>query len=192
MMKSIFLAGYILGMCQILYAQEDHNKEHGEHQEMHQEKSHKHSLSLILGHTHLSEGLKNGEKQWISAPSWAFNYNYLINHKWAVGLHTDIIIEEFQVKSDKTGTGDEDIGIERSFPISIVGAGSYKPLHYLSVIIGGGIEYAPEETFGLIRIGLEPSVELSEKWEMVFSMVYDLKIDAYNNWTLGVGVARLF
>ena len=103
-------------------------------------------------------------------------------------MHTDFIIEEFEVKSP----GHEDPVIKRSFPISMVAAGSYKPLHYLSVVLGGGLEYTPEDTFAVVRFGVEPSIELSEKWEVVLSMMYDININAYNSWNMGVGVAWIF
>ena len=171
-------------MCQQINAQEKQT-----HEEPEEESNYpKHAISIELGHAHLSEGIRNGESQWISVPSWAINYIYMINHEWAMGLHTDILIEEFEVKS----AGREDPVIKRSFPVSLVAAGSYKPLHYLSVVLGGGFEYTPEETFAVIRFGVEPNIELSEKWEMVFSMMYDIKIDAYNSWNMGIGVARIF
>ena len=183
-------------LSQWLYAQEEPSPEghHVEHQEEQQEEQahYKHAISVEIGHLHLSEGVNNGEKQWLAVPLWAINYTYLINHQWAVGLHTDIIIENFEVVISSNDDGDEIETIERTRPVSFVGAVTYKPLHYLGFVAGVGIEYAPEETFTLIRIGLEPSFEISPKWEGVFSIVYDIKIDAYNNWGMGLGVARLF
>jgi len=57
--------------------------------------------------------------------------------------------------------------IERSYPVILVAAAMYKPVHFLGLVTGAGLEYAPEETFTVIRIGLEPSI-------------------------MGAGVARLF
>jgi len=191
MTKSIFLIGFILGICQILYAQEEDKHQHEEHQEDNHEEYHKHMLSLVLGHAHVSKGVKNERTTWLVLPSWAIDYNYFISPKWALGLHTDIIIDDFEVESGSEGNGGA-ITLERSSPISVVGAVSYKPLHHLALIVGAGVEYAPEETFTLIRLGIEPSIELSEKFEVIFTLGYDFKIDAYNNWNLGVGIARLF
>ena len=161
-----------------------------EHQPEHETEDHpRHMISLEIGHSHLSEGVRNGEKEWIIVPSWAINYSYLLSEKWIVGLHTDIIIENFEVESNRS---DEAGTIKRTRPVSMVGAVAYKPLPRLAVITGAGFEYAPEETFALFRLGLEPSIELSHKWEIIFSVVYDIKVDAYNNWSMGMGVARLF
>lgn len=71
-------------------------------------------------------------------------------------------------------------------------AGTYKLASHLGVIVGGGFEYAKEETFGLVRLGLEPAFSISEKYELVFNLSYDFKINAYNNWNLGFGLARMF
>ena len=151
-------------------------------------KEHRHMISLQIGHTHLSEGVKNGEKQWLNLPSWALDYNYLLKEDWILGLHTELIIENFEVRSRRTN----EETIERTRPLSIVGVAGYKPIPRLAVLLGGGFEYSKEETFGLIRIGVEPSIEISHRWEIVFSMVYDIKLDAYNSWAIGAGVARLF
>ena len=176
----------IVCLCSVcaLLAQEESAEE-----EASTEEGYKNMISVEIGHAHVSEGVNNGETEWLVVPSWAINYNRILNHQWKVGLHTDIILEEFIVRANNR-SDEEDI--ERSHPISMVAAASYKPIHWLSLIAGAGAEYAPEETFTLIRLGLEPGIEISHRWELVCSMVYDIKVDAYNNWTLGVGVARLF
>ena len=70
--------------------------------------------------------------------------------------------------------------------------GSYKPYHWLALMLGGGIETDFGETFQLVRIGVEPSISINPKWEVVFSMIYDLKVNAYNSYSISVGMARLF
>lgn len=192
-MKSFLpIALTLLFYAQLSFAQEhkahEQHVQNPEHNEEHsQEHPHaKHMISVEIGHTHLSEGVRAGEKQWITVPSWAINYNYSLTDKWKVGLHTDIIIENFEVEAH----GDSET-IERSKPVSVVGIIGYKPLHHLGVGMGVGFEYAPEETFTVIRLGIEPGFPINHKWEAVFSMVYDIKIDAYNSWSMGVGFARI-
>ena len=170
-------------------AHEEH-EEHATHSEDHAEQHHRHMISVEIGHSHASDGIRKGERGWITLPSWAINYNYQLAESWMVGLHTDIIIENFEVTS--TNRNDGESTIERTRPVSVVGVAAYKPTHRLAIISGAGFEYAPEETFTLIRLGVEPSIPLSSKWEIIFSMVYDIKIDAYNNWAMGVGVGMLF
>jgi hypothetical protein len=192
--KSMFKTGYIamflLAIFAILtpLAAQEHNQHNQEEQN---NAPHRHMISVQIGHTHLSEGARNGQTQWLIVPSWAIDYNYLLTERWIIGLHTDMIIENFEINSGRSSGGDLNT-IERSRPISVVGVGVYEPIHRLGIIAGGGFEYAPEETFGLVRIGVEPSIEINHRWAIIFSVLYDIKIDAYNSFSLGFGVARLF
>jgi opacity protein-like surface antigen len=196
-MKSFLsIALALLFYSQLSFAQEHEaheqqaeNPVHGE--EHSQEHPHpKHMISVEIGHSHLSEGVRNGEKEWITVPSWAINYNYRLNEKWILGVHTDIIIENFEVK---TGRSDAGLGtIERSKPISVVGVAAYEVMSHVAILSGVGFEYAPEETFTLIRLGVEPAIPLNDRWEVIFSMVYDIKVDAYNNWAMGAGLGFMF
>lgn len=192
-MKTIFqkiaLAIFLL-VPNLIQAQEEHEQHESEHSEHAEDSHHKHMIGLMLGHTHLSGGVVDGKTQWLVVPSFALNYNYFFSHKWAAGLHTDIILEEFVVESHSEGH--EETTVEREYPMSFIGMGTYKPKHWLALMLGGGVETDPHETFTLIRLGIEPSISLNERWEVVFSTIYDIKFDAYNSWSLSVGMARLF
>ena len=150
---------------------------------------HKHALSILLAHDHISQGIRDGERSWITVPSFMFAYNYLISEKWAVGLAGDLIIEQFAVETE-SGEGTE--LLERSYPLALVALGTYKPIENLGVLIGGGLEYEKEESFALIRFGVEPNLEISHRFELILNLSYDIKIDAYDNWNLGFGVAYAF
>jgi len=58
---------------------------------------HKHALSILLAHAHISQGIQNGNTKWLALPSWMLAYNYRISEQWTIGLHGDIIIEDFEV-----------------------------------------------------------------------------------------------
>jgi hypothetical protein len=68
----------------------------------------------------------------------------------------------------------------------------FKPVEYWTVFVGGGIELEEKESFGLIRIGLERNIEISDQWEIPLSLTYDAKINVYDTWSLGIGIARRF
>ena len=43
-----------------------------------------HRLTLVLGHSHLSEGIQdNGKKGWKTVPSTGIDYDYWISNHWA-------------------------------------------------------------------------------------------------------------
>jgi len=192
-MKHLIFTGlvFILGLHQ-LQAQEDLELETEIETEEHY---HKHVISLGLGHSHINEGFdENGNNEWLVLPSWMLDYNYWFKENWAVGLHTDMIVENFRVEDHSGEAGEEPTEgtIERENPIAIVGALSYKPIKWLSLVAGGGVEYEADESFGLMRLGIEPHMEVLEKWEIFANLSYDIKFDAYNTYNLAIGIGRGF
>ncbi len=108
----------------------------------------KHAISFVISHTHLKTGVKdNSGNSFLALPSLAFNYNYNFNEKWALGLHNDIIIEEFVVSSSDShqskaalkSENNEDQTIDRGKPVSTAIMLTYKPFKHLALLAGGGM-----------------------------------------------------
>jgi len=108
-----------------------------------------HQFSLMLSHSHTQDGFVDGGNQWISSPSYGFDYNYWISNHWAIGLHTDFITETIKIQD----AGGE--VLERTNPFAAVPAVVFKPKEHSSFIIGMGGEFAKEEHFALTRLGYE-------------------------------------
>jgi len=154
----------------------------------------KHAISFILSHTHIQSGVNNSRgDNWIAAPSFGINYTYLINEKWGIGLHTDIITEEFVVMNKNIQIEDgEDEVIERSYPIASAIMLTYKPFKHIAFLAGGGMEFSKEENFSLVRLGVEAPFEIPGDWEIFGSFTYDINIDAYDSINFGIGISKLF
>lgn len=148
---------------------------------------HKHSLSVLLSHVHIGNGSEDGNFRGIQRPSWMLVYNYSLSERWALGLHGDIILETFSVEHNASES-EEDL-LEREYPISLVGAGSFKVIDHLAILLGGGLEFDKSEAFGLIRFGVEPFLRLTNRIELILNLSYDVKFDAYDSWNLGFGIA---
>lgn len=149
----------------------------------------KHSISAVLSHTHINSAKENANgSNWIAAPSFCFNYNYNFSHKWAIGLHNDIIIENIDL--EHTHEGGE--GIIRQRPISMAIMGTFKPLKHLAFLAGGGVELSKHEDFAVIRLGVEAPFHMPNNWEIFGSLTGDIGIDSYDSVTFGIGVAKLF
>lgn len=145
------------------------------------------SAALFISHAHVFEGQDaEGHKQALSLSSWGVDFNYHFHPHWAVGLHTDIIIEEFNVDD-----AEEEVKTVR-YPIAPALMGIYRPGLHWEFLLGAGLEVEPEETTFLNRLGLGYSVELSRGWEMSAALTYDLKWDSYDTWLIGLGVLKHF
>lgn len=145
----------------------------------------RHKMSLILGHSHVPAGFSNGKKRMLVVPSWGLDYNYLINRKWAIGLHSDFYTENFAVIDFG---GNEEFVRER--PISLTLVGSYNIHEKWSFSGGTGFEFAKEENLSIIRLGVERAWELPKKWEFMAILQYDLRVGIFNSWMLGLGISK--
>lgn len=146
-----------------------------------------HQIGLSLAHAQVMEGRdENGKKEVLSLPSWSLDYNFHFHPKWAIGLHTDIIIEKFKV------TGDGNETIERSYPIAPAVMGIFQPTEHWSFLLGIGGEFAKEENFGLTRAGIEYGTEIKNGFEVFGALSYDFKWSAYDTWSIGIGISKSF
>jgi hypothetical protein len=143
------------------------------------------NASFLLSHTNIRQGVVDGNIKWLVLPSSTLDFNYVFAPKWSVGIHNDIILENYKVES-----GDE--VIERSIPIASAFVAGYKPGEHFTYQFGLGGEFATEENFFLTRLGLEYGLELPGEWELIANFVYDIKWDAYDSFSLGIGVLKSF
>ena len=163
----------------------------------------KHSIGVVIGHTHINTGVKdNSGNSLIALPSFAINYNYNFNERWAIGLHNDIIIEEFVVSGDaKNEHGSESFTfsensegktIDRGKPVSSAVMVSYKPIKHLALLVGGGMDFSEHKDFAVIRLGVEAPFHIPNNWEIFGNVSFDININAYNSLSFGLGIAKLF
>ena len=161
-----------------------------EHEEM-EEKIPKHSVGITLSHSFIGKGLDEevGGRKIITVPSWGLKYNYHFNEKWALGWHNDLLIERFVIERSE-----EDGGVlVRDFPIaSLIVASHAIGDKGWGIAFGAGAEWEENESFGVVRAGIEYGVEIPKGWEIVFEGNYDIIIEAYDSFTLGICIYKLF
>lgn len=145
----------------------------------------KHYLKLGLGHAHIAEGEKDGEKSWITAPFWSLDYTYRISEKWRVGLQTDLISETFTIINS------EDEEVERVFPVAITPVAVFKPFKRLSFIAGVGGEFTDGRTLYFSRLAFDYDYPINEKWEAGGTLLYDNKWKYYNSWGIAFTFTRI-
>lgn len=153
---------------------------------------HPHSeISLVLSHAEVFQGAsEQGKKKLLSLPAWGLNYNFWFHPKWAIGLHTDIIVEKFEIK--KITTGGESETIERSYPVAPALMGVFRATNHWMFELGMGAEFSSEKNFILNRVGVEYTAEFPKKWEVFGTLSYDFKWNAYDTWVIGIGISKSF
>lgn len=152
----------------------------------------KHSIGLMIGHAQVFNGRDaEGKRKTLSLPMWGLDYNYKLSHKWQIGLHTDFITETFEVEKNLEGGGQEEV-VERSKPIAPAIMGVYKPNHHWGFGLGLGGEFAKEENYALTRAAVEYGAEIRNGWEVFGAIQYDFRWNAYDTWTIGLGISKSF
>ncbi|MBZ4034402.1 hypothetical protein K6T82_06475 [Flavobacterium sp. 17A] len=181
-LKILFLFYGVCLSVNIAKAQENEEKSFHPH----------HQIGLSINHVHVFEGRnEDGNREVLSLPAWGLDYTFQFHEKWAIGLHTDFVIEKFKVEK-VYANDDEKETIERSYPIAPALMGIYKPNENWSFLLGFGGEFAKEENFFLTRAGVEYGYELPKNWEIFGTFSYDFKWNAYDSWGIGLGIAKNF
>jgi hypothetical protein len=188
-MKNIRIFTMLLGMLlstTICMAQEELAEIEQEELE---EAEGKHSLAFVLSHARIGQGRDaEGNKQFTMVPSFALDYNYWISEKFAMGLHTDFLNENFFIETE-----DEGQLIERERPIAPALMGTFKPGEHWSFGLGFGGEFAKGgETYFVTRLGIEYGVEIRNGWEVLGSLTHDFRASAYNVTSIGIGIEKRF
>lgn len=151
-----------------------------------------HQIGISINHVHVFEGRDDeGNRETLTLPAWGIDYTYQFHKKWALGLHTDFIVEKYKVEKVYASEEDKET-VERSYPIAPALMGIYKPNEHWSFLLGFGGEFAKEEDFFLTRAGVEYGYELPKGWEIFGTVSYDFKWNAYDSWGIGLGIAKNF
>lgn len=148
-----------------------------------------HRITIGLNHANVSQGVKDSGYEWLSLPAWSLDYDYWLSDKWAIGLHTDIIVESFEVKANLSS---EDETISRTSPIAPAAVGIFKATKHSSFLLGVGAEFAKEDNLFLNRAGYEWGTEIGKNWELGISLCYDFRWNAYDSYMIGIGVSKIF
>lgn len=207
MKVSIYLILCLVGLnTHFAFAQEGEVEDHSgkakhtvDHTDPEHEEFKHHYIGFHIGHSHISSGVQNGDTKWLALPSFGLAYVYGFNKKWGIGIHSEMIVEDFVVQGSgsdskmvRSNSGSEVAVIERGRPIAIALIGIYKIHKHIGLLAGGGMEFSEHEDFGLVKIGAEFPYHFAPGWEMFGTFSVDLKIDAYNSFSFGFGIAKLF
>ena len=165
------------------FAQEKHvSKEERESNQPH------HRITLLMENSHIpriSEDI--GSVRRCVVPAWGLDYDFWLNAKWAIGLHNDLILQQYEIEREEDSTT-----FSRTNPITSTLVGIYKPTRHLALLAGVGREFEKEQDFNLVEFGAEYGVEILKNCELSLNIKYEDKFNAYNSWMFGVGFSKLF
>ncbi|PZX48528.1 hypothetical protein [Algoriphagus chordae] len=181
-----FIIAISLGLSSSLcFAQEE--KVNAESEEP-KESEGKHTIAFFIGHARIGQGTDSeGKRQFNMVPSVSIDYNYWISTRFALGIHTDFLNENFYVESEEDGAP-----IERERPIAPALMGTYMLGEHWSFGLGFGGEFAEGEDYFVTRFAIEYGVEIRNGWAVLGSLTQDFRANAYNVTSFGIGVEKRF
>ena len=145
-----------------------------------------HKITLVMANSLIDNSLPDQDNGILIVPTFGFNYDYFFNGRLGLGLHTDILLQQYKV--EKHGSHEE---IIRENPVAIVGMFLFKPHHRWILMAGYGIEVEKHESFQMIRVGVEYGIPLPKHWELGFSLEFDYKIKTYSSLMFGIGFSKM-
>ncbi len=176
----IFLIVFIpLSMAQ--HGEEVANDQHDEHDGV------THKITLVMANSFLKNKVDESSNSVLVVPTYGLNYDVLFHHKWGVGVHTDVVLQQYKVERHD---GDEEL--IRENPVALCAVGLFKLMPALTLIAGYGLEIETHENIQLLRFGVEYGFHLPGNWELGFALEFDRKFSTYNSWVFGVGFSKLF
>ena len=157
-------------------------------QDKEKEEKYRHRITMMMANSHIPnmDGVA-GQNKFSLVPTWGFDYDFWFNGKWAIGLHNDLVLQQYKIIKEEDHTE-----VERSYPIGTCIVGIYEPIQHLSFVTGIGKEFEKHETFSMWKIGAEYGFELSKAWELSLNLQYDIKFNAYDSWLFGLGISKRF
>jgi hypothetical protein len=151
-----------------------------------EEESYRHRLSMMMAFSHVpSANNLEGQSSVFIVPTWAINYDYWFTSKFGLGLHNDLVLQQYKIETE-----DDNTVVERSFPIAVTLTGLYKASEQWTFLFGVGREFEKHENFNLFSVGAEYGIELPNAWEVNLNAIYENKLSAYDSWMIGIGFSK--
>jgi hypothetical protein len=184
----IYLISSILIILGVgLAAQNHEDNTDAEHHTDAEHGSSGHKISLVMAYSFINNSFSDQTNSILIVPTLGFNYDYFFNSRWGLGLHTDILLQQYKI--EKHGGHEE---ILRENPVGLAGMVLFKPNHRWTLMAGYGVEVEKNENFQMIRTGVEYGIALPKHWELGFSLEFDYKIKTYSSLMFGVGFSKMF
>jgi opacity protein-like surface antigen len=114
-------------------------------------------------------------------PTIGLNYDYHFNHRWSLGTHIDVILQQYEVERH-----DGELLLERAFPVAANLVCGYHVKHRWMILAGAGMEFEKDQSFVMATFGVDHSFDIHEKWDTNVNVIYDYRFDAYSSFLIGI------
>lgn len=184
MKMDVFLNRLSLALVVVLFIPFFAGAQEEEHKELHRNR-----LSFVMAYGIIPEHSSEDPTSdyLFIVPAIGMNYDYLFTPKFGLGLHTDVILQKFEVKEFK-----DDLDVERSFPITANLMASLRPNEHWTFLAGGGVELDKNISYSMFALGIDYGLELNQSWEVGFNFMFEHRIQAYSSFLFGVGFTKVF
>jgi hypothetical protein len=145
-----------------------------------------HKITLVTANSLINNIVDENSNSLLLVPVFGFNYDYFFHKNWGIGLHNDLVLQQFKVERHHN-----EQELIRENPVAVCGIISFKPHHRWILFGGYGVELEKNENISLFRFGVEYGIELNNNWELGFNAEYDYKIKAYSSFMVGVGFSKI-
>jgi hypothetical protein len=145
-----------------------------------------HKITLVMAYSFIDNSFTDQTGDILIVPTFGFNYDYYFNARWGLGIHTDILLQQYKV--EKHGSHEE---ILRENPVGSAGMVLFKPNHRWTRMAGYGVEVEKHENFQMVRTGVEYGIALPKHWELGFSIEFDYKINTHSSLMFGVAFSKM-
>lgn len=156
-------------------------------QELKHETLPKNKVTAIMAYALLDNSAIANSSTLLVVPVIELNYDHFVTPKWGIGIHTNVLLQQFKVVFHNS-----DLVVERINPIGLNALAIYKPYHRLSFFGGYGLEFEQNKNLQLIKLGVDYSITLPMRWEVVLFSAFDYRLSSYGSFTLGVGFSKDF
>ncbi len=140
---------------------------------------------VVLCHTFLQSHDVTGHPI-VDVPAVGFDLEYWFDHRLGIGTHNDIEIINKQVQVD------QHIEIDHEYPIITTLDLLWQPIHHVVLFGGPGVEFLPDHSYYLTRLGVDFEVSIGHGWEFWPTVSYDLITHHENALNIGIGVGHRF
>lgn len=180
-MRKINLLFSLIVLAAVYSWGQDHTAEH--RPPGHEETFKNFRVALLIGHTSVPSG--NGREH-LFIPSWGVDLEYWFNRHWGLGFHNDMELHTFVIEEN------HEEYLEREYPLVVTFDLLARPWKELVLLAGPGYEIEKNEDFKLFRFGIEYEFEIPGHWDISPVVFYDTRFDAFDTWSIALGVGKRF